>query len=874
MAPENRERADQILREAVGLSPDDRDAFLAERCAGDAELRRSVERRLRDRVRKELGAGFSDLLPEDRRQPEPELSPEESTTTDAPPRETIPVRIGPYRILQRIGAGGMGAVYAAEQEEPIRRRVALKVIKRGMDTEQVLARFEAERQALALMDHPNIAKVFDAGETEHGLPYFVMELVKGEPITTFCDRHRLPIRKRLELFIPVCHAVQHAHHKGVIHRDLKPSNILVAVSDDASIPKVIDFGVAKATAAALTEKTLFTAQGQLIGTPAYMSPEQAEMGGLDVDTRTDVYSLGVLLYELLTGALPFDVETLRRAALARIQEIIRHEEPKRPSTKVSTLGARSRDAAHARSTDAARLSRQLRGDLDWIVLRAMAKDRTRRYETANGLALDVGRHLRDEPVLAGPPSAAYRMGKFAKRHRVALAFVAVVVASLSYVGFESNRQRVAAQRARDESEAVTDFLSQMLGAVEPEKKGKDVTVREVLDEAAKTIGEKYEAQPLVRARLMMTMGNVYRSLGHYAEARPLLEGALAIREKELGPEHLDVARSLNNLARLLFEIGDYAGARLLYERSIAIREKAVGPEHLDLVPSLNNLAVLLWKTGDYEGARPLQERVLAIREKALGPDHPDVAGALNNLAILLWQTGDYAGARPLYERALAIQEKEFGPDHLKVAEGLGNLAVLLFDTGDFAAARPLQERALAIQEKALGPDHPNVATTLGNVADLRRQEGDYAGARPLYERALAIRERAFGVDHPDVAGDLHNLANLLTDTGDYAQARAYYERALAIREKAFGADHADVASSLNGLADLLRKTGDYTEARSLYERALAIREQALGTDHPLVAETLEGLSVVLRSQGETAKAEQFEARVQAIHAKHPANAGS
>ncbi|MGH2571856.1 MAG: serine/threonine-protein kinase, partial [bacterium] len=282
MAHGSSSRADQIFREAVELSLDDRDAFLAERCAGDAELRNSVERRLRDLVETELGAG-SDRPREDRGQPEPVLGPEDSTIPDASPRETIPVRIGPYRILQGIGAGGMGTVYEAEQEEPIRRRVALKVIKRGMDTEQVLARFEAERQALALMDHPNIAKVFDAGETEHGLPYFVMELVKGEPITTFCDRHRLPIRERLELFVPVCHAVQHAHHKGVIHRDLKPSNILVAVSDDTSIPKIIDFGVAKATAAALTEKTLYTEQGQLVGTPAYMSPEQAEMGGLDVD---------------------------------------------------------------------------------------------------------------------------------------------------------------------------------------------------------------------------------------------------------------------------------------------------------------------------------------------------------------------------------------------------------------------------------------------------------------------------------------------------------------------------------------------------------------------------------------------------------------
>ena len=569
---------------------------------------------------------FSSLLgclrdpPQDRSDQEPTAGSSEDPKINQHPHGESPARpippIGHYVLRERIGEGGFGEVYLAEQTEPVKRRVALKILKAGMETKAVLARFEAERQALALMDHPNIAKVFDAGETERGLPYFVMELVKGEPITTYCDRHNLSLRERLELFVPVCHAIQHAHHKGIIHRDLKPSNVLVTVSDDRPIPKVIDFGIAKATAAALTEKTLFTEQGQLIGTPEYMSPEQAEMGGLDVDTRTDVYSLGVVLYELLTGALPFDAETLRRAGIARIQEIIRQEEPKKPSTKVSTLGEKSTDAARVRRTDTARLSRQLRGDLDWIVLRAMEKDRTRRYETANGLALDVGRYLRDEPVLAGPPSAVYRMRKFAKRHRVALAFAAVLLASISYATIESNRQRVAAQKARDESEAVTDFLSKMLGAVDPGKQGKDVTVRAVLDEAAKTVAEKFEAQPLVRARLMLTMGDVYRRLGHYAEARVLLASSLSIREKALGPDHPDVAMSLTNLANLLSSTGDYAGARPLYERALTIYERAVGPEHPELAETLDGLAVTLRKLGEQKTATSHEARAKAIREQS------------------------------------------------------------------------------------------------------------------------------------------------------------------------------------------------------------------------------------------------------------------
>src|SRR5689334_14430745 len=402
-----------IFGHAIGLSsPGERAAYLQQACAGDPALRAEIESLLQ--ADREAGSFLGE------REPRP------VATDDDPVRERPGTVIGPYKLMEQIGEGGMGVVYVAEQHQPVRRKVALKIIKPGMDSKQVVARFEAERQALAMMDHPNIAHVHDGGATESGRPYFVMELVRGIPITEYCDRERLSIPERLELFVLVCRAVQHAHRKGIIHRDLKPSNILVTVIDGAAVPKIIDFGVAKAMGQSLTERTIYTAFQQFVGTPLYMSPEQADLAGMDVDTRSDIYSLGVLLYELLTGTTPFDQETFRRAAFDEVRRIIREEEPPKPSTRLSSLGATRATISANRKADARHLDRTVRGELDWIVMKALEKDRRRRYETANDFAADVMRHLTDQPVEACPPSAWYRLRKYARRNRVALTTAALV----------------------------------------------------------------------------------------------------------------------------------------------------------------------------------------------------------------------------------------------------------------------------------------------------------------------------------------------------------------------------------------------------------------------------------------------------------------
>ncbi|GEM_PF-706382 len=686
--------------------------------------------------------------------------------------------IGPYRLRERVGLGGMGEVWSADQEKPFHRKVALKILKAGMDTREVMARFEAERQALALMDHPYIAKVYDAGSTPTGRPFFVMEFVKGVSITEYCDRHKLATRERLELFMKLCDGVQHAHQKAVIHRDLKPSNVIISDIDGRPVPKIIDFGVAKATAQPLTERTMFTHMGQLIGTPEYMSPEQAELTGEDVDTRTDVYSLGVILYELLAGALPFDSKELREAGFEGIRRKIREVDPPKPSTRVTTLAQMPETAKVKLHMDPQTLSSQLRGDLDWIIMKALDKDRNRRYASAADLAADIERHLNKQPVLASPPSSVYRLKKFIARHKVGVAAVSLVVLAL-LLGITGTtigliRAVKAEKEALDEAEtvrSVSQFLQGLFEVSDPgEARGNSITAREILDRGAEKITNELDDQPLVQARLMATMGRVYRNLGLFEQSRMLLEEALELRKGELGDRNLEVADSEEELASLLGSTGDYEEALPLFKNSLYIREGVLGPNHSDVGQAVSNLGNLYRQMRDFKQAIPLYERALAIREKTLGPDHVDVSNSLNGLAIVHEATGDYKSALPLYERALAIRESAFGTDHPQVATSLSNLATLHWNMGDYETARKYNRRALAIQEKILGPDHPDLAHTLNTCANLHQAAGDLAKTKVIHLRALAIREKNLRPDHPRIIESYYNLACVSALQGDREDA--------------------------------------------------------------------------------------------------------
>lgn len=768
-------------------------------------------------------------------------------------------RIGPYRILETLGEGGMGTVFLAEQTGPIRRRVAVKLIRaRRIDSREALLRFQAERQALARMSHPAIAQVFDAGSTPDGKPFIVMEYVPGEPIHTYCDRRSLDVNARLELFIAVCEGVQHAHQKGVIHRDLKPSNILVTEEQGRPLPKIIDFGIAKALGEPLADGTLVTGP-QLLGTPAYISPEAiAGEPGADLDTRSDVYSLGVVLYELLVGVPPFDPAGRAVAQLVRAVS----EEAPRPSTRVQTLDHPTRErVAAARRANPMTLGRFLRRDLDWVILKALARDRAERYPSAAALAEDLGRHLRREPVQAGPPTATYRLAKFVRRHTAAVvaAAVAVLALVLGLVGTTVTARRASHEAARANREAaaareVSAFLVDLFQVSDPGRaRGATVTARELLDAGAARVERELSDQPLTRATLMETIGTVYRKLGLYDEAAPLLEGALRLREAG-GLDPLELASTLLAVSVLERERGRYDTAELLARRCLEIRERALGPNHPDVGDVLSSLGLVELRRGRYAEGEATLRRALAIRERALGPDHPGLGPALNNLAMVLKHQARYAEAEGLYRRDLGLAERALGPDHPDLAVTLNNLAIVCRRQGRLDEAEPLMVRALAIREKALGPGHPEVANSLNDLAALAWNRGRLGDARTLFERALAIREQALGPDHPDLGRSLCNLGTLAAVDGRKADAEALFERSLAVFERSLPAGHPDLAQPLHGLANLWRDRGRLDDAEPAYRRCLELLEPVLRPDHPELDELRRDYATLLRSLGRESEA--------------------
>jgi non-specific serine/threonine protein kinase/serine/threonine-protein kinase len=818
-------------------------------------------------------------------------------------------QIGPYRLLQKLGEGGMGEVWLAEQTEPVKREVALKVIKQGMDSRQVVARFEAERQALAMMDHPAVAKVFDAGTTPEGRPYFVMEYVRGVPITEHCDRHRLTNRERLDLFMQVCEGVQHAHQKAIIHRDLKPANVLVTERDGKRLPKIIDFGVAKATAQKLTEKTMFTELGVLIGTPEYMSPEQAELTGEDVDTRTDVYSLGVILYELLIGALPFDPKELRSGGYEGIRKKIRDEEPRKPSTRLSTLGDKSTESAKCRRVDLPGLQRQLRGDLDWITMKALEKDPSRRYGSPKDFAADIERHLKHEPVLASPPSASYRMEKFVRRHRFGVAVGAVALVAL--IGFAATMgiqaRRIAAERdradaERDAAERVSTYLADMLGELDPHAFGvalrdeliaqadqwrreridsnndtaamaeafervlseinpTDVTLRlldgQILSPVGQTIEVDFAEDKRIAVRLHRKLGAIYRSLGQLDPAESHAQRALALAMSELGPRHPETLQSMYRLASVYSERGQPAKAEALLSDVVDARRRELGTDHPDTLDAAHYLGSVNASLGNGEQAERLLLDVLEARRRIFGENDTSTLTTKFRLAILYGTSNRRDKAEPLYVEVLEARRRLLGEEALATLDAKTALARMYYNQGRYDEAEPLAREVLEVSRPKFGNEHPRTLLFMNNFAELRSSQGHVDEAEKLYREALAAGKQGIGEDHPETLRSGIALRALLVRQGRLEEARPLAIELLEASRKAATAPGAG-QNVKNSLAwELLTcQPADLRDPETALRFALEACE-ATGFQN---AAFLDTLALAYHLTGDTAKAVETQER--------------
>ncbi len=910
MNPERPNLSEIFDRARQLASPDERSRFLDRVCGQDAALRAKVERLLSAHQQAEAGAFLqtADARSGSRNAAAGPIRAETEMASSGRPMtpimldsleapaaaadntvrsadSAIGTRIGPYRLLGVIGEGGFGTVYLAEQDRPVRRQVALKIIKLGMDTRQVIARFEQERQALAIMDHPHIARVLDAGATETGRPYFVMELVRGVPITQYCDEHHLGLEERLRLFATVCQAVQHAHQKGIIHRDIKPSNVLVTESDGVATAKVIDFGIAKATGGRLTEKTLFTELRQMIGTPAYMSPEQAGLSDLDVDTRTDVYSLGVLLYELLTGTTPFDIKTLLSAGYAEIQRVIREVEPPSPSTRLSTMKDRLPSVAASRHTDPNRLTRRVRGELDWIVMKALEKDRQRRYETANGLAMDLARFLCGEPVQAAPPSRAYRLRKFVRRNRGAVITASALTIALvggvvgTSIGMltaqregaraqreaESARLAAAAESAARQSAetaeakaaAINNFLLTMLGSADLRGLGREARVSQVLDRAAQDVDTAFADRPAIEAAIRTILGSTYSSLGMLDEAEPHIRAGLRLNLEVHGERSREYIGSLNDLAYWERQRGRAEASIERYEQAIPIATEVLGAEHPATLSLRSDYANVLALVDRNQEAIEIFRELRAVRQRLFGTETRDALILTNSLAVALHRAEKLDEAEALYREGVELGERVFGADYPDTLTTKLNFGSMLVSRRKFDEAGPIMLDTYERIRRVFGESNPKSAGAARSVGDYYFAMGRPKDALPYYEEAVDILREAQHERSPEMVGVKERLASAFAQMGDAKRALELRREVCDASSAVYGPEARSTLVYKLDLANAFTAAREYAESERVFRELLTTCERVFPNDHRLQLIVHNSFGVLLMQQNRFADAEPY-----------------
>jgi non-specific serine/threonine protein kinase/serine/threonine-protein kinase len=851
------EKVKELFGAALDREPEQRETFLRGACGDDEALRVEVESLLA------AHAGSDDLW----------QSPWPSEFLKTPP---IPNLIGPYHLIEKIGEGGMGQVWLAEQTEPLRRQVVLKLIRAGMYDDSKLRRFQAERQSLAIMDHPAIAKVFDAGATTDGQPYFVMEYVPGEKITSFCDHKKLKVRERLDLFVKVCEGVQHAHQKAIIHRDLKPANILVVELDGKPAPRIIDFGLAKAVEPVAGE-TLFTQAGGLLGTPGYISPEQADPDCKDIDTRTDVYSLGVLLYELLTGLLPFDTKQWEKKPLYEVMRQLKEQDPPSPSTRVGMAKDSSTSSAEMRGTEPKQLASLLHGDLDWITMKALEKDRARRYGTPSELAADIQRYLINEPVVARPASAGYQLRKYVRRHRIGVAAAAALILLLAgFAGMEAvqikriTQERDRTARERDRANRIADFATGMFKVSDPsEARGNSVTAREILDKASKNIESNLANDPDMQAQMMFVMGATYQGLGLLPQSEQILRKTLEIQKRTQGPDNAATLHTMLILGSTLMYEGKGAEAEEVERQALDTDERTLGPKNPQTIRTTVVLGGTLLSEGKNTEAEALYRELLPTLRNVLGSENGTTIASMNNLALAETQLANYPQAEDLIRQVLEINKRKLGPDHPETLRPLTNLSYILRMEGRFKESEATAREALEANRRIFGPEHPVTLVSSQYLANAFLGEGRFNEAEKLCRETLGLRKKVEGPSNGETLESAAMLALDLMYQGKYAEAENLDRGALDTWRNA--AHRKDIENTLVGFQFpyVLERAGRYSEAETTAREVLEPMRHTWGPRSPNTLLVMNALALALAHEGHNAEAEDLAKQAADLESQVP-----